>query len=60
MSYAEDEGFDGWDFDDLYDDWQYCESCESTYPPDQEFCYKCLTIENKWKLGGIVKWIKKN
>ena len=50
MSYFEDwyEGPDPFDFED---EWEYCEKCESSYPPEQEFCHVCLSDESKWKLG---------
>ena len=52
MSWAEDEGYDGYDFDYL-DEWPECEICNRFYPPDQDFCYFCLTDEEKWKLGVL-------
>jgi uncharacterized OB-fold protein len=53
MSWAEDEGYDGWDFDDFRDEWPWCNKCENVYHPHQEFCYSCLSTENKWKLGVL-------
>ena len=52
MSWAEDEGYDGQDFD-YNDDWPWCEVCESVYPPHQDFCYYCLSTEDKWRLGVL-------
>ena len=51
MSWAEDEGYDGYDFP-FDDELAWCDKCQRyIYPPHQEFCYNCLSIEDKWKLG---------
>ena len=53
MSWIEDEGYDGYDFDFDDNNWLWCDECENPYPPTQEFCYNCLTIEDKWRLGVL-------
>ena len=52
MSWAEDEGYDGWDFD-CNPEWEECPDCGELYHTSQPFCYKCLSVEAKWKLGVI-------
>ena len=33
--------------------WKECDTCANSIPPHQDFCYKCLSIEAKWKLGVL-------
>ena len=50
------------DADDMYDppdwyleqlQWEECSKCGESIPPHQEFCYKCLSTKDKWKLGVL-------